>query len=167
MSIKPIVDELIAKLLASVPTLASEIDDYDCSLESVGTHGRTPLMVTASEGLTEAFELLIAKGALVNTTGNGLLTAIHEAAANGHKQIVVRLVELGANVDAETVDEVTPLMCAAAWGQIDVVKFLVGRGADCMKIDGSGATAADIAREKGEDEVAEVLESQMKASESP
>jgi ankyrin repeat protein len=161
MSIQPKIDQLIEKLLSSIPNLASEIDDGDFNLECIGTHGRTPLMVASGEGLTDAFEILLARGAFVSTTGNGLLTALHEASANGHTQIAMRLIERGASVDAETIDKATPLMCAAAWGQLDMVRILLGYGADPTKVDSTGATAADIAREKGEDEIAEILEEEM------
>ena len=48
-------------------------------------------------------------------------------------------------------------MCAAAWGHVEAAKVLLEHGADFRITDRSGATACDIAGEKGEDRVAEVL----------
>lgn len=162
MSIKPAIDQLIRKLLGSSSSLASEIEAYDYDLEEVGTQGRTALMIAASEGLEEAFEILIAKGAKVTTTGDRLMTPLHEASANGHTRLLVRLAELGANVNAKTKDGITPLMCAAAWGHVESARLLVDLGADCSRVDCTGATAIDIALEKGQDEVAGVLEARIK-----
>ena len=53
-------------------------------------------------------------------------------------------------------------MCAAAWGHNEVVTLLFENGADCSKVDFTGATAIDIAREKGEDQVANTLDLYMK-----
>ncbi len=50
-------------------------------------------------------------------------------------------------------------MCAAAWGYATVVKFLLDKGALPSTKDCLGATASDIAREKGEEEIALLLES--------
>jgi ankyrin repeat protein len=161
MSIPPPIDRLLSKLLCSSSSFESEIEAYDYDLERVGTLGRTPLMVAASEGLEAALDVLVRKGAKATTAGDRLMTPLHEASANGHTRIVVRLVELGANVNAETQDGVTPLMCAAAWGHLESAKTLLALGADCTKLDSTGATALDIAREKGEDEVAEMMESYL------
>jgi ankyrin repeat protein len=69
---------------------------------------------------------------------------------------------LGANVDVETIDGSTPLMCAAAWGNLEVVKVLLECGANRTKVDRTGATAADTALEKGEDDAAELINSYSK-----
>ena len=49
-------------------------------------------------------------------------------------------------------------MCAAAWGNTAVVTLLLASGADWAKTDNTGATAADMAHEKGEDKAAELIE---------
>lgn len=159
---KPTIERLIESLLASDPSVPPDIERHGVNPNEVGIHGRTPLMVMAGEGRIEAFEILVSMGASVNSTGNRSLTALHEAAANGHPRIASRLLDLGASVDAETIDGVTPLMCSAAWGHVDVARILLANAADCSKTDTTGATAADIAREKGEDLFAEFIESQEK-----
>jgi len=87
------------------------------------------------------------------------MTALHEASANGEAAVANYLLSLGAGVNAETADGVTPLMCAAAWGNTEVAKLLLENHADPAKTDRSGATAADTAREKGEDSTADLIHS--------
>jgi ankyrin repeat protein len=52
------------------------------------------------------------------------------AADNGQLEIVKFLVERGVNVDATTVDEVTPLMYASQNGYTEIIEFLISKGAD-------------------------------------
>jgi ankyrin repeat protein len=87
------------------------------------------------------------------------MTALHEASANNQPSVASYLLSLGAEIDAETIDRSTPLMCAAAWGNIEVVNLLLENGADRTKTDLRGATAADTAREKGEDTTADMIDS--------
>lgn len=49
-------------------------------------------------------------------------------------------------------------MCAAAWGYVDIVKFLLSNGADKFLTGRLSATASDIAREKDESKVAEFID---------
>jgi ankyrin repeat protein len=71
------------------------------------------LMAAASEGLLESVDALVNLGASVGAVGTSGMTALHEASANGHIGTARRLLELGAAVDTETDDGVTPFMCAA------------------------------------------------------
>ncbi|WP_246724772.1 ankyrin repeat domain-containing protein [Rhizobium leguminosarum] len=89
------------------------------------------------------------------------MTALHEASANGEAAVANYLLSLGADVNAETADGVTPLMCAAAWGNTEVAKLLLENHADLTKTDRTGAAAADIAREKGEDDAADLINSYL------
>jgi ankyrin repeat protein len=92
---------------------------------------------------------------------------LHDAAAEGHSKIVDLLLKSGANIDACSNQNVTPLMCAAAWDYFDTVKLLLDQGADASIQDCTGATALDTALEKGEDDrIVELLKSGRKRGHS-
>jgi ankyrin repeat protein len=131
----------------------------DFSLNDIDSSGRTPLMVAAADDHLAAVEVLVKNGASLHIGGRSRMTALHEASASGRTAIAEYLLGRGAVVDAQTDDGVTPLMCAAAWGNFDVAKILLENGADRTKTDRTGATAAEIAREKGEDETADLIDS--------
>ena len=86
-------------------------------MNKVGVQRRTPLMVSAAEGLLAAVETLVRNGASVHAIGRGEMTALHEASANAEAAVANYLLSLGADVNAETADGVTPLMCAAQLGK--------------------------------------------------
>lgn len=51
-------------------------------------HGFSPLHWAAKEGHSKIVELLLQRGARVNATNRGDDTALHLAAAHGHRDIV-------------------------------------------------------------------------------
>lgn len=157
---KPLtVDDIIDSLSRETLPSQLEVEWQGIDLNAIGSHGRTPLMAAAQQGLLQVAETLVSCGASVQTAGSRQMTPLHEAAANGEARMVGYLLSQGAEIDAVTADGVTPLMCAAAWGSLDVVQILLKNGADPTKADRTGATASEIAREKGEDHSAELIES--------
>lgn len=52
------------------------------------------------------------------------------AVQSGDLAAVERLIEAGADVNAADEDGFTPLLCAAFYGQVEVAKILIARGAD-------------------------------------
>ena len=68
------------------------------------------------------------------------------------------LLDAGADVDGVTSEGVTPLMCAAAFGEMESVRLLLARGADPNRRDDKSFSAADCASEKGNDEIAAFLD---------
>ncbi|WP_315706620.1 MULTISPECIES: ankyrin repeat domain-containing protein [unclassified Bradyrhizobium] len=153
------IEQFIQRIVAGASQAELEIDSRGLDLNEVDMHGRTPLMVSAAEGLLGVAEMLVRTGASVRATGHRAMTALHEASANGEAAVVTYLLSVGAEPNAETVDGVTPLMCAAAWGNAKVAKLLLDNCADPGKTDRKGATAADIAREKGENDTADLINS--------
>jgi ankyrin repeat protein len=124
--------------------------------------GRTPLMHAAGNGNLKAVELLLSKGADVNaisadkaeTVKNGPialgnLTALMLAVPAGGPEVVKALLDAGANVNAEDVRHMTPLMLAVATDRADprTVRLLLQRGADIGKKDRTGLTAAGWAKQ--------------------
>jgi len=158
------VDQLIDDILSGKMLEGNLKGPSVININDVGSSGRTPLMTAASIGLDKVIEWLVTCGASVESTGIEGMTALHEASANGNLRVVTRLLELGAKVDVVTLKGVTPLMCAAAWGHLVVAEKLISFGAKTEKTDSIGASAIDIAREKGEDLVVNFLESGLRGN---
>jgi hypothetical protein len=62
------------------------------------------------------------------------------AADNGQLEIVKFLVEKGVDVDAATVEGVTPLMYASQNGYTEIMEYLIGHGADVNATPDNGVT---------------------------
>jgi|HubBroStandDraft_1064217.scaffolds.fasta_scaffold851202_1 ankyrin repeat protein len=159
MNKQPNIEHLIKSIVNGASRVQLEDECKELDLNDVFIHGRTPLMVAAAEGLLTAVETFVLNGASVQATGKRQMTALHEASANGQASVVNYLLSLKAKVDAETSDGTTPLMCAAAWGNLEVARLLLENGADRTKTNHAGVTAAEIAREKGEDSTSELINS--------
>lgn len=87
-------------------------------------------------------------------------TALHAAAAKGHKQVVELLLEQGVEVNCATHGKITPLMLAASGGHAAVAELLLQRGADvAMKAKSARGTrrAHEFADGFGHHELAETL----------
>jgi uncharacterized protein len=152
------IEQLIEHIVAGVPSVQLEMECKGVDLNEIGKHGRTPLMAAAVQDSLEVVEALVRNGASVQAAGIRQMTALHEASANGRTKIANYLLLHGAGIDEVTADGVTPLMCAAAWGNLEVAKLLLESGADWSRTDHAGATASDIAREKGEDNTADLID---------
>ena len=111
-------------------------------LDARAPNGDTALMIAAYKGQEDNVRALLARGAQVNQPG---WTALHYAAANGHRDLVFLLLEHNAFIDALSPNGTTPLMMAARDGHIDTVNFLLEEGADRNLRNGAGYTAYDMA----------------------
>ena len=80
------------------------------------------------------------------------------AAQNGHTEVVRFLVEEGkADVDKVNDNNQTPINVAADGGRLEVVQFLLSKGADCTIKDKWGDTPLESARGQGHHEVVALL----------
>jgi len=85
------------------------------------TRGRTPIDLAMNQGRKEIAKLLLSKSADVS---------LHTAAYIGDLQTVEKLIDAGANLDANDQTGQTALHYAAKAGQIAVAKLLIANGAD-------------------------------------
>jgi ankyrin repeat protein len=91
-------------------------------------HGATPLMYSAAVGSLDAMKMLLAAGADAKVKNAFDATALMWCAANFDK--VRLLVDAGADVNARSKQDMTPLLIAASnAGSIDIVRFLIAKGA--------------------------------------
>ena len=76
----------------------------------------------------------------------------------GNLEEVKKLIEKGANLDyQDRYDEETVLMMAICCGHLEIAKFLIEKGAKLDLQNKYGDTALDMARERGYEEIVELL----------
>ncbi|KAL2413528.1 hypothetical protein ABEF95_004324 [Exophiala dermatitidis] len=102
------------------------------------TAGRTPLhcycyrQIGASRSIVR--EILDA-GASANAVAYGGQTPLHYASTFGNTNLIPILLGYGANIDAVKDDGMTPLMAGVRHDQLDVVKVLLEKEADCRVVN--------------------------------
>jgi outer membrane protein assembly factor BamB len=100
-------------------------------------------------------ELLLTFVLLLQTTGAPANESLWEAARAGDVARITAALDRGADVNAKSRYDVTPLTFAAGSGHLAAVKLLVERGADVNALDSFyRARAADMALSNGHSDVA-------------
>ena len=120
--------------------------------------------------MTAEAKRLIAEGAPVNwqnkngapvdwQNGHGQ-APLHGASGGGNTETVMLLLRNKCDVNVTTEKGHTPLICATRNNNMTIARELVWSDCDLEKRDEEGKTAAEVAREKGHDALAEYLASQ-------
>jgi ankyrin repeat protein len=150
-----------AAALGDDETLAYLLDYEPKLLMQFSFDGWTPLHLAAFFGGYEAAQLLINRGADVDAQSSNPLSnmPIHAAAAGNRTNMVMLLLEHGANPNVRQGGGWTPLHQAADHCDVGMVKLLLHHGADPDAVRDDGKTARSIAEEKGYDEILSVLPS--------
>ncbi|KAK3247941.1 hypothetical protein CYMTET_42571 [Cymbomonas tetramitiformis] len=117
--------------------------------------GRRPLHVAAEKGKVEMLIELAGKGAEVDAEDREGRTALMVALAFGQEGAARALLEAGAGVNAGTGQR--PLHAAAKKGMEEMVRELVGKGAEVDAEDGEGRTALTVALAFGQEGAARAL----------
>ena len=89
-------------------------------------------------------ELLATDKSLINARDRDGSTPLHCAVWKGHEQVVVSLIEAGADVNAHNENDhwgTTPLHAAAHANQARIAQLLIEHGADVNARDREGRTA--------------------------
>jgi uncharacterized protein len=122
--------------------------------------GFQPLGLAAFFGRTGASELLLQRGGDVNTPARHPfgVTALHAALASPNPEFARALIAAGADVNATQSGGETPLHEAAFNGYLDLARLLLEHGANPAATDSKGRTPFELAREREQTAVAELLE---------
>lgn len=134
-------------------------------LEIKDLEGRTPLHVSAWQGMTSVVQTLIQLGAHIDAVDGEGRTALHMCAWNGHTDIVALLIELGADVNhVSGTQGATPLLIGAQQGHIDVCSLLLNAGSEPSHIDFYGRNAKEVANNCGNRDIVILLESRLSSA---
>ena len=123
-------------------------------------NGVTPLMIAAEEGHINAVTSLVKCGANVHLQDKDGQTALHHAMQSPQAsicEVLSCLIKAGADVNAHTFHNETPLMLASRDGHVNVVTFLIKHGADVDLQDKDGDTALHYAASSSLPEIVEML----------
>ena len=128
-------------------------------INSFSIDGFTPLGLACYFAHEDIARFLVLKGAEVNMASkNGFnVFPIHSAVAANNFNISKTLLAAGAYPNVCQKSGVTPLHSAAQLGNIELIILLLEHGAEVtLRMEG-GKLAADLAAEKGFNEIAEIL----------
>lgn len=124
-------------------------------IDATNASDETPLMMAALRGQLEWAGRLLDRGARVNRPG---WAPLHYAAAGPEPRVVSLLLDRGADVQAASPNQTTPLMMAARYGDERSVDILLAHHADLRTRNAHGLNAADFARLGGRASLAARLE---------
>ncbi len=110
--------------------------------------GNAPLMLAARWGNATRVGVLLRHGAKPDLvrSARGRTALMIACAYWAGLDVCKMLVEKGADVNVTSVDGTTPLMLAAQNGKVEVVGYLLSRGAKASLKNNDGKTALDFAR---------------------
>ena len=116
------------------------------NIEKRNKKGETPLQVACSKGDEDRARTLLEDGANCNTQDNAGWTPLHDAVTGVRENIVMLLLQFGANPSVPGGEHrLTPLHDAVTGGDIEIIRLLVSHGADRDAKDAEGKTPRNIA----------------------
>ncbi|XP_071037934.1 serine/threonine-protein phosphatase 6 regulatory ankyrin repeat subunit B-like [Parasteatoda tepidariorum] len=120
-------------------------------VEAKDSEDKTPLFFADSK---KAFELLVAISADINAKSSEGYTLLHNSVKNGNDEIVELLITEGADVEAKSNHDETPMFFTVSK---NVFELLIAKGANINAKSSEGYTPLHSAVMNGRDEVVELL----------
>jgi len=114
---------------------------------------------------TVEVEKLLTKGADANykfKMGQAEMNLLIVAVTNKDFKSVKLLIDHKANVNGRDWFNTTPLMYAANGGNLDIINYLLKKGADVKATDGQRNTVLSAAKESNNPEVIKLIEEKLK-----
>jgi ankyrin repeat protein len=139
------------KLLKSILQSKIDINTKDSK------YGNTALITASMGGHANCVDVLVSRGADVNSKNNEGITALMAASGNGHANCIDVLVSGGANVNASDKDGFTALTWACQGGHMGCINMLLSKGVEIENKDDSGGTALMEASRYGHANCIELL----------
>ena len=128
--------------------------------------GNTPLYYACLKGFRDIVTILLDNDADVSIANNSSDIPLHATASSGHKEIIGKLIQYGANLDATDKEGRTPLICLLDNKRTDAALIKKAQVADTEKKDNTrhkeinsttGLKALDYAADRGLREVVTCL----------
>ncbi|PVD36268.1 hypothetical protein C0Q70_03246 [Pomacea canaliculata] len=144
--------------LSGQAQIIKSLIDNKAELNRVDSKGFSSLCYACNRGQKEVVDILLSHGANVNIkTKVGDMTPLLLACQMDFPDIVRRLLQEGANLEAEDAEGRTALHAASNGSSVDLVKLLVTRGARIDHRDKSGWTPLHFACQRGDQNVVDLL----------
>lgn len=143
--------------------VAEALVERGASADALDDRHDTPWLVTGVTGSVAMLEALLPAGPDLTIRNRYGGVSVIPASERGHVDYVRRVVETGIDVDHVNDLGWTALLEAVILGDggprhQEIVRILLGAGADRSLADRDGVTALQHARERGQTEVAAILE---------
>ena len=133
----------IGVFAAFFPDNVEDVFNDEATAESEFLSSATPLMQASANGDIVEVKKLINQGVDIHEQDGESTTAFHYAVYNDHIEIVLTLLEAGANPN-DSDDYSTALITSLANESYDLAKILYSYGADPKETDSSGDSALDF-----------------------
>ncbi|MFT5317575.1 MAG: ankyrin repeat protein [Chlamydiales bacterium] len=118
----------LASLLGKTST-ANVLIEHSANLEAREIAGATPLLEAAFGGHEKMIDLLLSKGAILEAKSDKARTALHTAALAGRLDAIKILLKWSADKEALDYLNLTPVMTASDFGNVEIAIYLLENGA--------------------------------------
>lgn len=156
---RPVLDVHAAATVGDLGRVRELVEADPGCIASYSADGFPPLGLAAYLGHLAIVDYLLAKGADVNQVSKtrGRLTALTGAVSSGHRDVVGRLLDAGADPNHWYQGGLTPVLEAAFGGNVPILELLVAHGGDLTAETEQGKTAIALAEANQHPEAVEWL----------